>query len=165
MTAKASSQIPVALSMKKKGQVVFLNFISEFVDFDCRRLNPFPSMTHRDGTALLEWWYDRNGTLLVLRQFTTFVSGRKRELLAGKWQAEKQISTNSMKNGTDIYQEGRRKCRRKVGEGRSLPARPSKTTMYYEQLVSGGNRSRSSNFIYFEVSHSCRKMLIFLFIL
>lgn len=53
----------------------------------------------------------------------------------------------------------------KWGEGRSLSARPSKTTMYYERLVSEGNRSRSSNFIYFEVSHSCRKMLIFLFIL
>lgn len=46
MAAKASSQIPVALSMKKKGQLVsFLNFISEFIDSDCGRLNPSPSIT------------------------------------------------------------------------------------------------------------------------
>lgn len=39
---------------EKEGQLVFFNFTSEFVDFDCSRLNPSSSMTCRDGAALLE---------------------------------------------------------------------------------------------------------------
>lgn len=44
------------------------------------------------------------------------VSWRKREWLAENWQAEKQISINSTKNGSDIFKEG--KCRRKAGGGK-----------------------------------------------
>jgi len=55
---------------------------------------------------------------LVLRQFATAVSWRKRELLAEKRQAEKQVSINSIKNGTDTYRGEEGKCRRKVGGGK-----------------------------------------------